>query len=83
MKYKPPDDTKSTKDCLFRNDANICCNAKNYLRSHKCGEYCVEKVDQWLRETYPELDEEEIVAIVTKLNQKRRSPSSAGEAFVV
>jgi len=70
MKYTPPDDTKSTEDCLFRGDVNMCCNAKNYLRPHKCGKYCVEKVDRWLREIYSQLDEEEIVAIITKLTQR-------------
>jgi len=70
MKYTPPDDTKSTEDCLFRGDANMCCNAKNKLRPHQCSEYCVERVERWLREAHPQLDEEEIAAIITKLTQR-------------
>lgn len=67
MKFCPPDHTKRIENCKFRVRDDICCNAKNYLRPHKCNGFCVEKLDQWLREKYPELDEETIVATVIKL----------------
>jgi len=66
-KISPPESTKRIKNCNFRVRDEICCNARNYLRPHKCNEFCVEKPDRWLREKYPELDEKTIVATITEL----------------
>jgi len=68
-KIEPPESTKRVADCLFRLKDGICCNAKNYLRPHHCNGYCVEKLDRWFRDSYPEMDDAEIrshVAILTE-----------------
>ena len=68
-KIEPPESTKRTEDCVFRVADDVCCNSKNYLRPHRCNGYCVEKLDQWMREAHPEMEENEIkhhVAILTE-----------------
>ena len=67
----PPESTKRIEDCNLRVQNDICCNAKNYLRPHQCNGYCVEKVDQWLRQNHPELDEEEIINHVIRITQHK------------
>jgi len=68
---EPPESTKRIENCKLRIQDDICCNSKNYLRPHQCNGYCVEKVDQWLREAHPELDEKEIQDHVIRITQHK------------
>lgn len=61
-----PESTKMEKDCKYLSDDGHCNNSKNYLRPHKCGEYCVEKVDKWLRSRYPDLKDDVIKMYVAR-----------------
>ena len=58
-KLEPPESTKRADDCVYRAKGNLCCNSLNYLRPLRCKKYCVVKVDGWIRETFPELPEEQ------------------------
>jgi len=65
----PPESAIRIEDCKFRTDNDQCCHAKNYLRPHRCNGFCVYRVDQWLRETHPEMSDEEVVSLVARLTE--------------
>ncbi len=68
-RLKPPESVKRVDDCKLRAQDDVCCNAVNYLRPHICNGYCVVKVDQWLREEHPHLNDEEIRMHVIRITE--------------
>ena len=67
MKISPPDFTRKIEHCRFQDSKGLCCHALNYLRPHKCNEYCVKRLDDWLRESHPSLHDGKVIAIVKGL----------------
>ena len=55
-----PETTMRLNECGYRTDGNTCCNALNYLRPLRCENYCVIKVDNWIRQNHPEFGEVEV-----------------------
>ena len=55
-----PEATRRLDECSYRTSDNTCCNSLNYLRPLRCKKYCVLKVDDWIRQNYPEFGEVEV-----------------------
>jgi len=76
MTESPPDYTRRVENCRYRIADDVCCNARNYLRPHKCNGFCVEKLDGWIRATYPELDNEAVITMVSRLSHHEPAPAA-------
>ena len=68
MKLNPPDSLKAFAHCSFRLEDGTCCHALNNFRPHTCNRYCIPSLEVWLREKYPDIQNDEIQSIVEQLS---------------
>ncbi|MDQ6966658.1 MAG: hypothetical protein Q9M23_07025 [Mariprofundaceae bacterium] len=62
----PPESARRTPNCRYRIEGK-CFNAINYLRPWMCTEYCIAKLDEWVRKHESGLSDEQVQERVRQL----------------
>jgi len=62
----PPDSARRVENCSFRIEGK-CHNSINYLRPWMCTDYCIARLDEWVRTQEPELNDDQVKERVRQL----------------
>lgn len=66
QKAVPPESARRVENCQYRIDGK-CFNAINYLRPWACTDYCIARLDAWVRKQAPELSDMQVQERVRQL----------------